>query len=97
MGDQTGAYAWRQLRGMSAIAARFRRARPPMVPRQPSAPGGAPCARPALGIAASSSHRDRIISYGPALAIVSGVRNSDLLASPVRAAGIFSKRVFAIP
>jgi membrane glycosyltransferase len=70
----------RQLRGMPAVAAGFRRARPAMVPGQPSTSGGAPGARPALGIAASSSHRDRLISHGAALAAVSGARNPDLVA-----------------
>ena len=58
----------RQLRGIAALAYGFRRPRPALVPGQSAASGAAADARPALGIAASSADRHRIVSHRAALA-----------------------------
>ena len=60
--------ARRQLRGMPAVAAGFRRARPALVPGQSAASGGAAGARPALGVAAASADRHRLLPDGAAVA-----------------------------
>src|SRR5438309_6563579 len=96
MGHPHGARAWRQFRGVPAVAAGFRRPRPAMVPGQPAASGRAAGARPALGVAASPAHRNRIVSDGAALADLSGAWNPDLVAGAVCPARIFSERIFAI-
>src|ERR1700730_14122495 len=74
---------------MPPVAAGFCGPRPPVGSGQSSAPRGAPGARPALGIAASPSHRDRLLSDGAALADVSGAGDLDLVAGSICQAGIF--------
>jgi hypothetical protein len=71
LGDTYGANPWRQLRGMPAVAARFRGARPAMVPRQSATSGRTVVTRISLGFAPPSAHRYRIISYRTPVARVS--------------------------
>src|ERR1700737_1453614 len=68
-----------------------------MVPRQSSTLGRFAGTWSSLGFAASSSHRDRLISDRAALADVFSGRHPDLIASSIRAARIFSKGLCLVP
>src|SRR6187397_360935 len=81
---------------MPAIAIGFCRARQTMVSGQSATSDGTAVARPALGLAAPSPDRRRIIPDSAALAYLSGARNPGLIAGPVCQARIFSEGVFAI-
>src|SRR3954463_9416620 len=81
---------------MPAIAVGFCRARQALVSGQSATSGGTAVARPALGFAAPSPDRHRIIPDGAALAYLSGTRNPGLIAGPVCQARIFSEGVFAV-
>src|SRR6476619_6612530 len=81
---------------MPAIAAGFRRARPPLVPGQPSAFGRTSCARTALGVAAPSAHRNRVLSDRADVANILDLGNPDFAAGSIRPTRIFPKGVFAV-
>src|SRR3954469_5042734 len=81
---------------MSAVAIGFCRARPALVPRQPSTSRGSPRTPAALGVAASSAHRDRRISHRAALADLSGARDLDIAAGTIRPARVFSEGIFTL-
>ena len=75
----------------------YRRARPAMVSGQPAAPGGSAGARAALGVAASSADRHRIVSDRAALVDLSDVRHPDFVAGAIRPARIFPERLSLFP
>src|SRR5215218_9864990 len=81
---------------MPAFATGFRRPRSSLVPRQPSTSRRPPREGPALGIPTASADRDRLVSYCPTLAVVSGVRDPDLVTGAVRSSRVFCKRIFAL-
>ena len=96
LGDTYGANPWRRLRGMPAVAARFRGARPTMVPRQSATSGRTVVTRISLGFAPPSAHRYKIISYRTPVARVSDAGNPDLTSGAIRQAGIFSEGIFTV-
>src|ERR1700694_870767 len=67
-----------------------------MVPGQPSASGGSSGAQAALGFAASSAHRDRVISHRAALADLPGAWHPDIVAGSICKTRIFSEGIFTI-
>src|SRR3954464_6276435 len=81
---------------MSALAAGLCCPRSSLVPGQPSTFGRASGARTALGVAASSAHRNRVLSHRAALADVLAARDLDLLAGSIRTPGIFPKGIFPV-
>ena len=81
---------------MPAIAAGFRRARPPLVPGQPSAFGRTSCARTALGVAAPSAHRNRVLSDRADVANILDSWDLISLQARICPTRIFPKGVFAV-